>query len=118
MKNNHPWYFYYLKAAISKIWRWSPYRRKVLEKAEVKGGKQCSKCREIIKPTKKNGRNYSGVEVDHIIPVVDPSTGLIDWHTYITKKLDATEQDLQVLCVNCHDVKSAKENALRRERGN
>lgn len=118
-KNKHPWYFYYVRAAISKVWRWSPHRRAALAEATVGTGKKCAGCKEVIEPTiklikGKKKRRHSGVEVDHIAPVVDPATGQISWDDYIVRKLGATKEDLQVLCVECHDIKSAKENSGRK----
>lgn len=113
-KVTRPWYFYYLRAAISKIWRWSPARKAVLAKSVVGTGKKCKKCQIVIKPQTLKKRTFSGVEVDHIIPVVDPLHGQTSWDEYITKKLGATEADLQVLCVSCHDKKSGAENKIRR----
>lgn len=117
----HPWYFYYLKAAISKIWAWSPARRQALAEALVGTGRKCAKCGKVIEQTiklNKRGkkRRNSGVEVDHIIPVVDPATGQTTWDEYITRKLDATVKDLQILCKPCHQLKTQAENALRRKK--
>jgi 5-methylcytosine-specific restriction endonuclease McrA len=118
--SNHPWYFYYVRAAISKIWRWSPARRAALAAASVGTGKRCAICKEVIEPgtkvnKRKKKRKFSGVEVDHIVPVVDPATGQISWDDYITRKLNVTPADLQVLCVSCHKEKSASENQDRRK---
>lgn len=50
------------------------------------------------------------VEVDHIIPVVDPKDGFVDWNTYIDR-LFCSKDNYQVLCVSCHKKKSKKERA-------
>ena len=113
-KSLKPWYFYYLRAAISRIWRWSPARRAALNAATVPGGKKCIKCSEVMKPFKKGRRTYSGVEVDHILPVCDIAKNKITWDEYVTRKLGAELKDLQVLCVKCHKEKSALEQKLRK----
>ena len=48
------------------------------------------------------------VEVDHILPVVDPTDGFIDWNTFISR-LYCTKDNLQVLCTKCHKAKTNEE---------
>lgn len=50
----------------------------------------------------------SDVNVDHIIPVVDPLVGFIDWNTYIDR-LFCSKENLQVLCSECHNKKTNEE---------
>lgn len=50
----------------------------------------------------------TGVQVDHIKPVVDPATGFTSWDTFI-KRLYCGEKNLQVLCLTCHKTKTKKE---------
>lgn len=118
MKSKHPWYFYYVRAAISRIWRWSPARRAALAAASVGNGKQCAICKTVVEPTTKRTtkgklRKSSGVEVDHKIPVIDIATGLTTWDEHIKRKLDVGADALQVLCISCHKEKSIKENQQR-----
>lgn len=47
------------------------------------------------------------VQVDHIIPVVDPK-GFTTWDDYITR-LYCGKDNLQVLCITCHKIKSKQE---------
>jgi 5-methylcytosine-specific restriction endonuclease McrA len=118
--SGRPWYFYYLVAAISKIWSWSPARREALSKASVGDSKKCATCGIVIAPTTKTTkrgkkRKSSGVEVDHIDPCVSPATGFTTWDDYIHRKLGVTVDGLQILCLPCHKAKSAKED---KQRGN
>lgn len=53
-----------------------------------------------------------GVEVDHIIPVVDPATGFTTWDDYISRLFCATT-NLQVLCKPCHKAKTLCEKKQR-----
>lgn len=62
---------------------------------------QCASCLEEFVS--------SEVEVDHIIPVVDPKVGFISWDDYIAK-LYCDEDNLQVLCKVCHKRKTKEEN--------
>jgi 5-methylcytosine-specific restriction endonuclease McrA len=52
------------------------------------------------------------VEVDHISPVVDPSTGFVDWDTFIAR-LYCPKENLQVICKPCHKIKSKEERKKR-----
>jgi len=48
------------------------------------------------------------VQVDHVNPVVDPTTGFVSWDVYIDR-LFCEGGNLQVLCSTCHKKKTAKE---------
>lgn len=65
---------------------------------------RCSSCKKEFART--------SVEVDHLVPVVDPAMGFVDWNTYIPR-LFCDENNLQVLCVQCHTKKSNKEKKQR-----
>ena len=100
----------YIFGALRKIWRWHPERKRALEIAKVHGSMKdhygCAKCDEIF--PRKN------VHVDHICPVVDPKTGFDSWDSYITRLFIGAE-GLQILCKECHQQKSNKENKKRRK---
>lgn len=53
--------------------------------------------------------------MDHIDPVVDPKTGWIDLDTY-AERMFVSEDGYQRLCNRCHDEKTEKENAIRKEK--
>lgn len=61
---------------------------------------RCNACKQEF-PAKE-------VQVDHIKPVVDPKTGFKDWNTFV-KRLFCEQENLQVLCKECHNIKSKKE---------
>lgn len=48
------------------------------------------------------------VEVDHIVPIVDPKVGFTTWDAFI-KGLFCSISNLQVLCITCHKKKSKEE---------
>jgi hypothetical protein len=52
------------------------------------------------------------VNVDHVLPVVDPIEGFKDWDTFI-KRLFCSKENLQVLCSACHTKKSKEETNTR-----
>ena len=61
------------------------------------------------------GEKYdrSEVQVDHIVPVVDPSLGQIDWNHYI-HGLFCDQSNLGVCCKSCHYIKTQAENQERK----
>lgn len=76
--------------------------------------------KKINPKTKRLGQHYlcnacgndfpsREVAVDHIEPVVDPSTGFQSWDVFIDR-LFCDRDNLQVLCTACHKLKTSKEN--------
>lgn len=61
---------------------------------------ECNSCKGHF-PSKE-------VQVDHIIPVVDPATGFTTWDDFINR-LYCGRDNLQVLCLTCHKKKSKEE---------
>ena len=53
------------------------------------------------------------VQVDHIAPVVDPVVGFVSWDLFI-ERLFCSKENLQVLCKECHAVKTKEEKELRK----
>ena len=54
------------------------------------------------------------VQVDHVFPIVDPSVGFTTWDD-IVYGMFCEKINLQVLCVECHKVKTGKEKAISNE---
>ena len=54
---------------------------------------ECRSCKQHFVNTE--------VQVDHILPVVDPKEGFNNWDTFI-ERLFCTKENLQVLCKACH----------------
>jgi 5-methylcytosine-specific restriction endonuclease McrA len=88
----------YVKAALRRTWGRSTQRRAALKKARVERGKyKCACCGEIVQ--RKN------IEVDHIKPV----GRFEDFDTYI-ERLFCPTKELQILCLQCHRLKSKNDN--------
>lgn len=64
----------------------------------------CNVCKEYRGSTK--------VTVDHILPVISVEDGFINWDTFVDR-LYCGKDNLQVICDDCHQVKT---NAERLER--
>lgn len=100
--------------------KWPP-KHEVKKKARVKRGwYHCAMCGQEVSAStfmEKKGKKkrVSNVFVDHINPVVDPNVGFIDWNTYI-ERMFCIEEGLQLLCRECHDIKTKEEKAIARGR--
>lgn len=97
--------------------KWPPIN-KVRAEARVERGKyKCSSCGEIVGAstiaTLKNGKEkrVKNIIVDHINPIV-PIEG---WDSFdgLIKRLFCGEEGLQLLCRNCHLLKTKEENDAR-----
>jgi 5-methylcytosine-specific restriction endonuclease McrA len=67
---------------------------------------KCAECKQDF-PGKE-------VNVDHVNPVVCPVEGFVNWDVYI-KRMFCGKENLQVLCSECHTVKSNEERKIRKE---
>ena len=94
----------FIRSALRNAWqRWPPkYNKKNLARVE-RGIYRC----EGYNSEAHNVRAKE-VQVDHIIPVVDPEKGFVSWNTFI-KRLFVEEDKLQVLCKECHSRKTKEE---------
>lgn len=124
MHNNGEWtaarFNSFVKSALrSASQRWPP-KYKALKKASV--GKKinwktarlaqhfkCASCNKEF-PQKE-------VQVDHIVPIIDPIKGFTSWDDVI-KNMFCEEDNLQVLCKGCHQIKSTAEKAARKKEKN
>ena len=52
------------------------------------------------------------VQVDHILPVVDPHVGFVSWDVYI-ERLFCEQDNLQTLCTSCHKKKTKEEKVKK-----
>lgn len=110
---------YQIISSLRKIWLQSSIRREAVKDAtqrmvigECKNGNlkylnhiECNACKQV-QPEKD--KDY---QVDHINPVVNPTEGFRGWDQYITRLLDCSTDDLQVLCKRCHKIKTKREKS-------
>jgi hypothetical protein len=57
------------------------------------------------------------IQVDHILPVIDPTVGFTTWDDVI-KRMFCEEDNFQILCRECHKEKTQKEKQQSLERVN
>lgn len=94
-----------IKNGLRRIFSRSPLKTEALGKARIKRGLyKCAKCCK--------GFDRKSIQIDHINPVINPSTGFNDWNEYIERLFT---DNLQVLCLECHRRKTNKENKKRRK---
>jgi 5-methylcytosine-specific restriction endonuclease McrA len=89
-------------------YRW-PFKNmaKNLKRVE-RGLYSCQVCSGTFSPKEIN--------LDHIIPVIDPFKGFTTWDDFINRLFIKTD-GFQVLCESCHMQKSTIENVLRVQNG-
>tara|TARA_R110002012_G_scaffold23959_2_gene80821 strand:+ start:1164 stop:1487 length:324 start_codon:yes stop_codon:yes gene_type:complete len=93
--------------------KWAP-KNQAKKKANVSRGLYlCAECKQHV-PTsiRVGGVRKNNIFVDHIKPIVDPLVGFVSWDEFVDR-LFCEEDNLQVLCKECHDVKTKEERALR-----
>ena len=97
--------------------RWPPKFKALKEafvgrKTNKKTGKlamhyKCAKCKKHFVAT--------DVQVDHVLPVVDPKVGFVSWDLFIDRIFCEIE-NLQVMCKPCHKVKTEEEKLERKKK--
>ena len=100
-----------LRAATRK---WKPISD-CLKKARVsKGVYHCALCEQDVPVTiKVEGKRIKNVAVDHYPPVVDVIDGFTTWDDFINN-LFTEENNLRLLCRECHNKVSFKDSLIRK----
>lgn len=90
----------------------------------------CEKCHRLFfdyetLPNKKGvTKKTHMIAIDHILPIIDPATGFVNWDIYIARMFPG-ESGLQVLCnypserdgvISCHHAKTSEERGVMAER--
>ncbi len=68
---------------------------------------KCAKCKKHFVA--------ADVQVDHVLPVVDPKVGFVSWDLFIDRIFCEIE-NLQVMCKPCHKVKTEEEKLERKKK--
>lgn len=118
-RNNGRWTEGRYRSFLTSILRsgsrkWGPIHSTKSNARVSRGKYKCAGCKKTVGASKViNGKRQPNVFVDHINPVVDPKTGFTTWDDFI-ERLYCEEDNLQVLCRDCHDKKTAKEKQQRK----
>lgn len=125
-RNGNRWtesrYNNFIKGALRNASiRWGP-RNAVKKAANVKRGFYlCAgydRDKHIVPaslpPKKGNKKRINNAVVDHIYPVINPSTGFVSWDDTIERMFCEVE-GLQILCYECHNNKTDEERRIRNE---
>lgn len=92
--------------------RWAPISASLKEARKQRGLYLCNSCKELVPFTTKDGRKrVNNVFVDHIKPITDPTVGFVSWDNTI-ENMFCEKDNLQVLCKDCHDIKTNNERQL------
>lgn len=93
--------------------RWAPIQDCLKAARTRRGYSRCEKClQEVPNYVKDGGRRKKNVVVDHIEPAV-PVTGWESWD-HLINSMFCEGDNLQALCLSCHDKKSAEEREERK----
>jgi len=119
MRNGNEWtearFKSFVTSALRAASRRWPVKYLALKQALI-GRKTNKKTGKLAQHFKCNACNEAfvaaDVQVDHISPVVDPAKGFISWDIYVDR-LFCEIDNMQVLCVPCHKLKSATEKLTR-----
>ena len=119
MRNGNEWtearFKSFVTSALRAASRRWPVKYLALKQALI-GRKTNKKTGKLAQHFKCNACNEAfvaaDVQVDHISPVVDPAKGFISWDIYVDR-LFCEIDNMQVLCVPCHKIKSATEKLTR-----
>lgn len=107
----------FVKSALrAKSRFWKPISETIKKAKVARGHYNCNGCGQVVTTsTVIEGKRMKNIFVDHIDPVVDPNTGFSGWDTFVNR-LFCEEDNLQLLCKSCHDLKSKEEREVAKER--
>jgi 5-methylcytosine-specific restriction endonuclease McrA len=123
-RNNGTWtearYNSFIKGALrAATQRWGPIHKAKRDARVGYGLYLCAghgrgkhKVPASLPPLEGKKRRINNAVVDHIKPIIDPKTGFINWDTVISRMFCEVD-NLQVLCHECHSLKTQQEKQQR-----
>lgn len=116
VKNNNTWtqakFNSFIKNNLRSATRkWGPIHKCTKDARVARGLYKCACCQEEVPPTvvcEETNKRVKNIFVDHIVPIVDPAVGFVSWDSVI-ERMFCDSDNLQILCLNCHKVKSQEE---------
>lgn len=115
-RNNGTWteskFHSFIKNNLRKTtFKWQPIQDCLKNARTRRGYYRCNGCKEEVPASIRiDGKRHKNAIVDHIQPIIDPDWGFISWDDTINRMFCEAD-NLQVLCKECHDVKSNDEKA-------
>lgn len=107
----------FIKGALRGATRkWAPIQDCLKNARTRRGFYMCSECKHEVPATIKVGaKRKKNAIVDHIVPIVDPAVGFTNWHDCV-ERMFCEEDNLQVMCLDCHLVKCQEEKDIEKAR--
>ena len=103
--------FNWLRQKLRKLsYQWPP-RNKAKQLAWVERGQY--RCAECTRQEIEKSWHHTEIVIDHIIPIIDPEKGFTTLDDFIMK-LFCPVDGFQILCKQCHQLKTSKENEIRK----
>ncbi len=109
-------FHYFIKSALrGASVRWPP-KYEVRKASRVERGKyRCVGYKRrghivpaSLPPKPGNKKRINNVQVDHVVPVIDPKKGFTTWDS-VVERMFCEADKLQVLCHECHQKKTQDE---------
>ena len=98
--------------------KWAPIQKCKKRAHVARGLYRCDGCGNEVPPTvfdEEKRKRVKNIFVDHVIPIIDPATGFTTWDECI-ERMFCDSSNLQLLCKECHSVKSQEEIEVAKER--
>jgi 5-methylcytosine-specific restriction endonuclease McrA len=96
--------------------RWGPIANCLRDARVERGLYLCAGCKQTVSASiKVGGKRVKNVHVDHILPIVDPDVGFVSYDVLI-ERMFCEQDNLQVLCNDCHTAKTDDEKARAKAR--
>lgn len=98
--------------------KWAPINQCLKNATTKRGFKKCNGCAKEVPVTvsEKGKRSRTkNVFVDHVKPIIDPAVGFTTWDDCINRMFCELD-NLQVLCKDCHDIKTNEEKEIAKQR--
>lgn len=96
--------------------KWAPINDCKKKAHARRGFYICACCKEESPATiLVDRKRVKNIYVDHIDPIVDPSKGFEGWDKMVDRMF-CEEDNLQVLCKKCHDLKTQEEKEIAKIR--
>lgn len=98
--------------------KWAPIQQCKKRANVSRGVYRCECCHKEIPPTvydESKRKRVNNIFVDHIHPIIDPSVGWVSWDSTI-ENMFCELDNLQLLCGECHKIKSQEEIEIAKAR--